>query len=287
MTLRVRWLGRVGYDEAQVLQRSLAASRADDHLLLLEHPPVYTLGVRADVGDVLVPPASVGADLVRTDRGGQVTYHGPGQLVGYPVVTVPGRRGGGLADTRAHVHSLEQLLIDVLCDLGLRGAGRDERHPGVWVGGAKICAVGVRLARGRSTHGFALNVDPDLSMFDHIVPCGIRDADKDVTSLAAQGVPATMRQVVDAVARRLIADAGYGDHFIHRTGHGIGLEEHEDPYLVAGNPEPLAPGHAFSVEPGIYLDGRFGARIEDIVVATAAGPQPLNHAPHGLAVVEV
>jgi Xaa-Pro aminopeptidase len=91
---------------------------------------------------------------------------------------------------------------------------------------------------------------------------------------------------VDAVARRLITDAGYGDRFIHRTGHGIGLEEHEDPYLVVGNPEPLAPGHAFSVEPGIYLEGRFGVRIEDIVVATATGPEPLNRAPHGLAVVD-
>ncbi len=210
MTLRVRWLGRVGYDEAQALQGSLAASRADDHLLLLEHPSVYTLGIRGDLGDVLVPPASVGAELVRTDRGGEVTYHGPGQLVGYPVLTVPGRRGGGLADTRAYVRSLEQLVIDVLGDLGLAGAGRDDRHPGVWVGGAKICAVGVRLARGRSTHGFALNVDPDLSMFDHIVPCGIRDDARAVTSLAAQGVPATMRQVVDAVARRAAQRWGDG-----------------------------------------------------------------------------
>lgn len=99
-------------------------------------------------------------------------------------------------------------------------------------------------------------------------------------------VVGTPCEEVDALPRRLIADAGYGDHFIHRTGHGIGLEEHEDPYLVVGNHEPLAPGHAFSVEPGIYLEGRFGVRIEDIVVATAAGPQPLNRAPHGLAVVE-
>jgi lipoic acid synthetase len=200
VTLRVRWLGRVAYDDALALQRGLAATRAGDHLLLLEHPHVYTLGVRADLGHVLVPPASVGAQVVRTDRGGEVTYHGPGQLVGYPVVTVPGRRGGGLADTRAYVRSLEQLVIDVLADLGLPGAGRDERHPGVWVDGAKICAVGVRLARGRSTHGFALNVDPDLSMFDHIVPCGIRGGA--VTSLAAHGVRATMYDVVGAVARR-------------------------------------------------------------------------------------
>jgi Xaa-Pro aminopeptidase len=93
-------------------------------------------------------------------------------------------------------------------------------------------------------------------------------------------------QDVDGVARDMIADAGYGPHFIHRTGHGIGLEEHEDPYLVSGNRERLAPGHAFSVEPGIYLAGRWGARIEDIVVATDAGPDPLNRADHALAVVE-
>ncbi|HEX9992007.1 MAG TPA: Xaa-Pro peptidase family protein [Acidimicrobiales bacterium] len=91
---------------------------------------------------------------------------------------------------------------------------------------------------------------------------------------------------VDGVARRIITEGGYGDHFVHRTGHGIGLEEHEDPYLVAGNCEALAPGHAFSVEPGIYLQGRFGARIEDIVVATEAGPEALNQADHALVVVD-
>ncbi|HEX2043968.1 MAG TPA: Xaa-Pro peptidase family protein [Acidimicrobiales bacterium] len=91
---------------------------------------------------------------------------------------------------------------------------------------------------------------------------------------------------VDGVARRLIAEGGYGPWFVHRTGHGIGLEEHEDPYLVGGNCQPLAPGHAFSVEPGIYLPDRWGARIEDIVVATDSGPEPLNHVDHGLAVVE-
>ena len=96
----------------------------------------------------------------------------------------------------------------------------------------------------------------------------------------------TRCEAVDGVARDLITDAGYGPHFIHRTGHGIGLEEHEDPYLVSGNREPLVPGHAFSVEPGIYIDGRWGARIEDIVVATDAGPDSLNRADHALAVVE-
>jgi len=90
---------------------------------------------------------------------------------------------------------------------------------------------------------------------------------------------------VDAAARRVIADAGFGDFFVHRTGHGIGTEAHEDPYIVDGNAAPLAPGHAFSIEPGIYLPGRFGLRLEDIVVATAAGPERLNDAPRDLAVV--
>lgn len=207
MTLRVRWLGRVGYGEALAVQRALLSS-GDDHLLLLEHPGVYTLGVRGDLGHVRVPPASVGAELVRADRGGDVTYHGPGQLVGYPVLTVPGKRGGGLADTAAYVDGLEQLVIDALGDLGLPGAEGHDRYPGVWVADAKVCAVGVRLVRGRSMHGFALNVDPDLSMFDHIVPCGIPD--RGVTSLAAQGLAVNMRQAVDAVASRAVGRWGSG-----------------------------------------------------------------------------
>jgi Xaa-Pro aminopeptidase len=101
----------------------------------------------------------------------------------------------------------------------------------------------------------------------------------------AAAVVGTSCEDVDATARRMIADAGYGDRFIHRTGHGIGVEEHEDPYIVAGNGTPLAPGHAFSVEPGIYVPGRFGLRLEDIVVATDAGPDPLNVVDHDLAIV--
>jgi lipoic acid synthetase len=196
VTLRVRWLGKVGYDDALALQRGLFAG-TEDHLLLLEHPPVYTLGVRADLANVLVPPAEVGAELVRADRGGDVTYHGPGQLVGYPILDVPGKRGGGMADTVAYVRSIAELLIDVLADLGLEGTW-DQRFPGVWVDDRKIAAIGVRLSRGRSMHGFALNVDPDLSMFEHIVPCGIDD--RPVTSLRAEGVDATMAEVVDLVA---------------------------------------------------------------------------------------
>jgi lipoic acid synthetase len=202
--LRARWLGRVRYQDAHALQRALFDRATDDYLLLLEHPHVYTLGVRATLDHVLVPPASVGAELVKTDRGGDVTYHGPGQLVGYPIVTVP----MGPDAIPRYVHAVEQLVIDALADVGLTGAGRAEGYPGVWVGPRKICAIGVRLTRGRSMHGFALNVDPDLSMFDHIVPCGITD--RGVTSLAREGISATMDEVVEVVVTRAAERWGGG-----------------------------------------------------------------------------
>ena len=214
--LRVRWLGRVPYGEALAVQRALFEHGDEQHLLLLEHPPVYTMGVRASMDNVLTDPASVGAELAWTDRGGDVTYHGPGQLVGYPVLTLPPKwgTGSGMADTVAYVRTVEDVLIAALADVGLPGAGRLREYPGVWVdpdGTAprKIAAIGVRLSRGRTMHGFALNVSTDLSMFDHIVPCGITD--KAVTSLAAEGVPATMQAVVDAVAARAAVAWGHGD----------------------------------------------------------------------------
>ncbi len=111
----------------------------------------------------------------------------------------------------------------------------------------------------------------------------LRRAQADSVAAAVVG---TTCEDVDAAARDVIAAAGYGDRFVHRTGHGIGVEEHEDPYIVAGNTTPLAPGHAFSIEPGIYVPGRWGARLEDIVVATTEGPRPLNTVDHGLAVVD-
>jgi len=193
---RVRWLGRVRYRDAAALQRGLHREGRGDWLLLLEHPSVYTMGLRARAEHVLADPARVGAEFVAADRGGDVTWHGPGQLVGYPIVSVPVRPGA----TPAFVAGLEQVVLDAVADLGLAGAGRLPGLPGVWVGDRKLAAVGVRLTRGRSMHGFALNVDPDLTMFDRIVPCGL--ADKGVTSLAAEGVRATMAEVVDAVARR-------------------------------------------------------------------------------------
>jgi lipoic acid synthetase len=231
--LRVRWLGRVPYAEAEVLQRALHARATDDYLLLQEHPHVYTLGSRADLANVLVAPATVGAELVRADRGGDVTYHGPGQLVGYPIVSLAEWRAGQ-RDVVAYVRRLESVLVAALADLGVEAESRVDGLTGVWVGDEKIAAIGVRVAGGRTRHGFALNVDPDLAMFDNIVPCGIRD--KGVTSLArvlgrapeardgadATAVTssatsgeahahATMRDVVDRVVARFAESFGYAD----------------------------------------------------------------------------
>jgi len=203
--LEVRWLGRVPYREAEDLQRALHERASDDYLLLLEHPPVYTLGTRAELANVLQPPASVGAELVRTDRGGDVTYHGPGQLVGYPILTLPEWRDS-VVDVVAYVRSLERVLIAALCELGIEGRSIP-KLTGVWVGDEKVAAIGVKVARGRTRHGFALNVDPDLAMFGHIVPCGIRD--RGVTSIARLlGERVDMRRVVDIVVQSFAAELG-------------------------------------------------------------------------------
>ncbi len=198
--LRVRWLGTVPYTEAHLLQRALHARSRDDYLLLCEHPHVFTLGVHAQHSHVLVDPDEVGAHVVRTDRGGDVTYHGPGQLVAYPILEVPLQSGA----VPRHVRTIEQVVIDTLSDFGLV-CGRLEGFPGVWVDPAgntprKVCAIGVRVSKGRSMHGLALNIDPDLSWFSRIVPCGITD--KAVTSMAAEGVRAEMHEVMDALVSR-------------------------------------------------------------------------------------
>lgn len=196
--LQVRWLGRVAYDESLALQRAVHARSDDDYLLLLEHPHTYTLGKRADPAHVLVDAASVGAELVVTDRGGDVTYHGPGQLVGYPIGELA-ESPAGMRDVVAHVRRIEAALIEALAEFDIVGE-RVEGRSGVWVGNDKIAAIGVRVARGRTMHGFALNVDCDLAMFDHIVPCGITDAG--VTSMGVQlGHAPEMAEVVDAVTR--------------------------------------------------------------------------------------
>jgi lipoic acid synthetase len=260
--LRVRWLGTVPYGEASDLQHSLFEHGADDWVLLLEHPHVYTLGSNADPSNVLVDPASVGAECLRTDRGGDVTYHGPGQLVGYPVLSVPGKRGGGMADTVAYVRSVEDLVIGALNNLGLADVGRLEQYPGVWVAPEsetprKIAAIGVRLTRGRSMHGFAINVDPDMSMFTHIVPCGI--ADKSVTSLAQEGIDVSMAEVVEAVvaqATALWASKRSVDRadIIRRSTEG---DEDLSPFSRgAGAGLPVKTGADHRAGPSLRLKGR-------------------------------
>jgi lipoyl synthase len=197
--VRSRWLGLVPYGEAEALQRAVHEHADADYLLLQEHPHVYTLGSSAKPEHVLRDPATVGATLVRADRGGDVTYHGPGQLVGYPIISLAEWRAGQ-RDVVAYVRRLEDVLIAVCADFGI-SATRSEGYTGVWVGDEKIAAIGVRVSRGRTRHGFALNVDPDLSMFCHIVPCGIRD--RGVTSMArVLAHPVEMQAVVDRVVVR-------------------------------------------------------------------------------------
>ena len=203
--LRVRWLGRVPYREALALQHGLFEQGREQHLLLLEHPHVFTYGPRADLATNLkCDPAAVGADFVEVKRGGDITYHGPGQLVGYPILSIDNRIGAS-----DHVCNIEGLIIDALTELGVSGAGRLPGYAGVWLDPGtpqerKIAAIGVRLANGRTMHGFALNVSTDLTyMREHIVPCGI--GDRPVTSLAEEGVAVEVRTVVDLVTR-LAAD---------------------------------------------------------------------------------
>ena len=198
--LRVRWLGRVPYREALAVQQALCDRGQEQHLLLLEHDHVFTYGPHADLETNLrCDPAAVGADFVAVKRGGDITYHGPGQLVGYPIVSLANAKG-----SLEHVRGVEDLLIDALAQLGLAGAGRLPDYPGVWIDAAgpnprKIAAIGVRLTGGRTMHGFALNITTDMAyMRRHIVACGI--ADLPVTSLAEEGVGASMQQVVDVVA---------------------------------------------------------------------------------------
>jgi lipoyl(octanoyl) transferase len=187
--LLVHRLGRVEYEDGLALMRIAAeavrAGRppATDHLFLVEHPPVVTLGRSAAPGNIVAAPewlARQGFEVHETDRGGDVTYHGPGQIVGYPVVDLADR-----PDVRRYVAALEEAMIFACADHGVE-AGRHEEHRGAWVGSRKIGAVGVHLSRWITSHGFAFNLAPDLAHFRAIVPCGIADPRLGVTSLAAE-----------------------------------------------------------------------------------------------------
>jgi len=173
-------LGRVDYREAVALQERLRervqAGELPDLLLLLEHPPVYTTGRRSEPGEL---PATDAIDVVETDRGGKLTYHGPGQLVGYPIMHVP--------NVRAFVEDMEAALITALREAGVAAATREGRdYTGVWVEDRKIASIGIHVSRRVSMHGFAVNVDNDLAPFGDVIACGLPDVR--MTSLQAEGV---------------------------------------------------------------------------------------------------
>ena len=209
--LRSAWLGRVDYLDAWRLQSAVATRvRAgdDERLLLLEHAPVYTIGRRGTTDHLLAAPDElrrVGASVYRVDRGGDITYHGPGQLLGYPVV-----RLGDAPDLTGYVRALEGALVDALASYGV-GAHTERGKTGVWVelpesgAPAKIAAIGVRVSRGVTTHGFALNVQTDLAAFERMIPCGFAH---EVASLERLGVIADTREVADRAAAALAARLG-------------------------------------------------------------------------------
>lgn len=184
-SLEVRRLGVVSYAEGLEIQKGLVEQRKageiPDQLLLLEHPPVITLGVKSrnDRAHIVASTDlldAAGVTIVETGRGGDVTYHGPGQLVGYPIIDLKPDR----CDVHQYVRDLEEVMIKIAASFGVE-AGRIQGLTGAWVGNEKIAAIGVRIARWVTSHGFAFNVNTTLSHFDFIVPCGI--ADKGVTSL--------------------------------------------------------------------------------------------------------
>jgi lipoyl(octanoyl) transferase len=198
----VRRLGRVPYEQAWSLQNRVADERraglVPDTLILLEHPHTYTIGRSGTRDHVFLNEeelAARGITCLDVDRGGDVTYHGPGQLVGYPILDL-----GPKPDVGLYLRNLEGCLIDVLADFGII-AGRLSGYTGVWIGNRKIAAIGIKVSQGVTTHGFALNVSTDLRLFTHILACGIPD--KGVTSMGLElGAAPSMMAVEDAVIAR-------------------------------------------------------------------------------------
>jgi len=207
--LAVEWLGRVPYRPTWDRQNALADARRrreiGDRLLLLEHEPVYTLGRGGAEAHLLASPArmaELGAELVRIDRGGDITFHGPGQLVAYPIVEL-----ADPLDLRRYVRDLEAAVVSTAAAFGV-AAGPVDGLPGVWVDGTrKLAAVGVRVRRGVTTHGLALNVSTDLRWFAEIIPCGIPNCE--VTSLEREtGRAVALAEVADRLAPNLAAALG-------------------------------------------------------------------------------
>lgn len=196
--LEVRDLGRMSWSDAWSLQQRLVVERKNneiaDQLIFVEHPHVITMGRNGREENVLASPdvlARAGVAFHETNRGGDVTYHGPGQVVGYPILDLRLWK----RDVVAYVRAIEQVLIDALATFRIEGA-RDPKATGVWVDGKKVAAIGIHISRWVTSHGFALNLDTDLRYFQYIVPCGLS---KPVTSMRDLGSNATREQVVSAI----------------------------------------------------------------------------------------
>jgi lipoyl(octanoyl) transferase len=226
--LTVDRLGTVAYRPTWELQDELAEQRRGrrigDRLLLVEHFPVYTIGRGGDESNLLASPErlrDIGAELVRVDRGGDITFHGPGQLVAYPIVELKDP-----LDLRRYVRTLEAAVIETAARFGVEGTHL-KGHPGIWVDGErKLAAIGVRVRRGVTTHGLALNVNTDLRWFDEMIPCGIHN--KGVTSLAKElGHRPPIDEVEDELARQLARHLGLrlADGAIGVIGPGGGREQ--------------------------------------------------------------
>ena len=203
-------LGRMGWHEAFLLQQRMVEERKRgegcDQLLLVEHPHVVTMGRNASEKQVLASREILrrsGIQFFETDRGGGATYHGPGQIVGYPILDL----GDWKRDVRLYFQALEQFLIDALATFGIAARRNPEKgHQGVWVGNAKIAAIGVHISRWITSHGFALNVENDLSYFQYIVPCGLS---KPVCSLRSLGCAAPLEEVKAALEASFADTFGY------------------------------------------------------------------------------
>jgi lipoyl(octanoyl) transferase len=198
--MALKSLGLVPYEDALAGQRKIHAEVADgtrtNTLILLEHPPVYTAGRRTTVEERPID----GTPVIDVDRGGKITYHGPGQIVGYPIITLKNRN-----DVVGYVREIESALIEVCKEFGINAEAYCERS-GVWLrderGDRKIAAIGIRVAKGVTMHGFALNVSPDLQAFERIIPCGFTDSG--VTSMAAElGRPITIEDVTPVLEKHL------------------------------------------------------------------------------------
>ncbi|MEX2134846.1 MAG: lipoyl(octanoyl) transferase LipB, partial [Acidimicrobiia bacterium] len=260
--LRTRWLGRLAYAEAWDLQRAfhegkVEARTGDDYLFLLEHPPVFTIGRNGDANNLLASQqavASKGAEVFHVDRGGDITFHGPGQLVGYPIV--------GLDDPKQivpYVRKLEEMLIRSVADFGVE-AWREDGYTGVWTALGKVAAIGVRVSRRVSMHGFALNLDPDMDFFTMMNPCGIED--RPVTSLSELADrKVSLEEAVEVVERHFAHVFGYIEtetqHAAFVRGQGKPKEFEVDRLLANGTFSP----ERRSLEP-VLLNGRLPGEPE-------------------------